>query len=77
MDTGFRFLINNEKYAEMADCYKLLFISDKKDTYRYFTCILEEFIKGEGEKISANKDINNDPKSILYKLTFRIRSRAY
>jgi hypothetical protein len=63
MDSGFRYLINNEKYAEMADVYILLNISDKKETYRHFTCILEEYIKGEGEKIATNDEINKDPKS--------------
>jgi hypothetical protein len=65
MDTGFRFLVNNEKFAEMSDVYKLLNISDKKDIYKFFTCILEEYIKGEGEKISSNEEINKDPKSIM------------
>ncbi len=62
-DTGFEYLLKNEKYQEMKDIYDLISISGKKETYRSFTNIFDKFIKEEGKVKTGDKDLMKDPKS--------------
>jgi hypothetical protein len=71
-DTGFEYLLKNEKYQEMKDIYDLLYISGSKDTYKWFTNIFDKYIKEEGKVKTSDKDSMKDPKSkcILNKKLF-------
>lgn len=72
MDSGFRYMLNNEKVEEMGETYQLIIKSGKKETLKWFTDILEDYIKEEGDKLFNNLDLRKDPISKYNWITIRV-----